>query len=273
VKVTQAVATALSEAGVEHVFGLLGSGNFLVANELVARGVKFIASRQETGAVTMADAYARVSGKLGVCTVHQGPGLTNAITGLAEAAKSRTPLLLLAADTSSTAIRSNFRIDQAALVAAVGAVPERLNSPATAVEDALRATRRARAERRPVVLMMPLDVQSGESPTIDVLVSPQPRPTRPDEQSVAEVVRRIESASRPLIIGGRGAVLAGAGPDLEQLGDAIGGLLTTSAVANGLFAQNPWSLGISGSFSSPLAAELIAQADLVLAFGLSLIHI
>jgi thiamine pyrophosphate-dependent acetolactate synthase large subunit-like protein len=269
-KVTQAVAAALSESGVDHVFGLLGSGNFLVANELVARGTKFIAARHETGAVTMADAYARVSGRLGVCTVHQGPGLTNAITGLAEAAKSGTPLLLLAAETSATAIRSNFRIDQAALVASVGALPERLNSPATAVDDALRATRRARAERRPVVLMMPLDVQSGESPTTDARVSPQLRPSRPDGQSVAEVVRRIESASRPLIIGGRGAVLAGAGPRLEELADAIGGLLATSAVANGLFAANPWSLGISGGFASPLAAELIAQADLVLAFGASL---
>ncbi|HEX7264707.1 MAG TPA: thiamine pyrophosphate-binding protein [Candidatus Dormibacteraeota bacterium] len=269
-KVTQAVAAALSESGVDHVFGLLGSGNFLVANEMVARGAKFIASRHETGAVTMADAYARVSGRLGVCTVHQGPGLTNAITGLTEATKSRTPLLLLAGETSATAIRSNFRIDQAALVASVGALPERLNSPATAVDDALRAARRARAERRPVVLMMPLDVQSGESSTTDLRVSPQLRPSRPDEQAVAEVVRRIESASRPLIIGGRGAVLAGAGPHLEELADAIGGLLATSAVANGLFAENPWSLGISGGFASPVAAELIAQADLVLAFGASL---
>ena len=66
----------------------------------------------------MADAYARVSGEVGVLTVHQGPGLTNALTGLAEAAKSRTPLLVLAAE--ATAPTSNFYIDQAGLAAAVG---------------------------------------------------------------------------------------------------------------------------------------------------------
>ena len=65
-------------------------------------------------------------------------------------------------------------------------------------------------------------------------------------------------------------MLAGAREGLERLGDAVGALLATSAVANGLFCGSPWNLGISGGFASPLAAELIAQADLVLAFGASL---
>ena len=144
-KVAQAVGEALAETGVGEVFGLVGSGNFTVANAMVASGARFIAARHETGAVTMADAYARVSGRFGVCTVHQGPGLTNAVTGLAEAAKSRTPLLLLAAETSASAIHSNFRIDQSNLVASVGAISERISGPATAVADALRAVRRAQS--------------------------------------------------------------------------------------------------------------------------------
>ena len=111
-KVARAVGQALAEVGVDLVFGLVGSGNFFVTNALIASGARFIASRHETGAVTMADSYARVTGRLGVCPVHQGPGLTNAITGLAEAAKSRTPLLLLAADVSAGAIQSNFKIMQ-----------------------------------------------------------------------------------------------------------------------------------------------------------------
>ena len=262
---------ALAETGVADVFGLIGSGNFAVANALVASGARFVAARHETGAVTMADAYARVSGRLGVCTVHQGPGLTNAVTGLAEAAKSRTPLLLLAAETGASAIRSNFRIDQANLVASVGAIPERVNEPATAVADALRAARRAQVERRPVVLMMPLDIQSGECPPPDDL-SPAPvvRPVRPAADAVAEIAERIRRARRPLILAGRGAVLARAREPLERLGDLVGALFATSAVANGLFSGSQWSLGISGGFASPLAADLIAQADLCLAFGASL---
>jgi thiamine pyrophosphate-dependent acetolactate synthase large subunit-like protein len=271
VKVYQAVGQALAETGTDHVFGLLGSGNFAIANALVSSGARFFASRHETAAVTMADAYARVSGKMGVCTVHQGPGLTNAMTGLAEAAKSRTSLLLLAAEPAASAIHSNFRIDQAGLVRSVDAICERLHDPRTSVADALRAAHRARVERRPVVLMLPLDIQAEESKSPDdVLQLVSPPPVRPTERTVAEVAERIRKARRPLILAGRGAVLSNAGEPLQRLGDKTGALLSTSAVANGLFARNPWSLGISGGFASPIAAELIAQADVVLAFGVSL---
>jgi thiamine pyrophosphate-dependent acetolactate synthase large subunit-like protein len=272
VLVAQAVGQALVELGVRQAFGLIGSGNFAVSNALVAAGAAFVAARHEGGAVTMADAFARVSGQVGVCSVHQGPGLTNAITGLTEAAKSRTPLLVLAADTAAAALRSNFRIDQAGLVAAVGAVPERLHGPSTAVADAVRAHRRAALERRPVVLSMPLDVQAAEAPepAAPEPTRPAPRPMRPADQSVAEAAGALLRARRPLILAGRGAVLAGAGPGLERLGARLGALLATSAVANGLFAASPWSLGISGGFASPTAAELIAEADVVLAVGASL---
>jgi acetolactate synthase I/II/III large subunit len=271
VKVYEAVGQALAETGTDHVFGLLGSGNFAIANSLVASGARFFATRHETGAVTMADAFSRVSGKLGVCTVHQGPGLTNAMTGLAEAAKSRTPVLLLAAETAASAVHSNFRIDQAGLVRSVDAICERLNDPRTAVADALRAAHRARVERRPVVLMMPLDIQAEEAkPPDDLLRAVLPLPVRPSEKAVAEVAERIGKARRPLILAGRGAVLSNAGELLERLGDQTGALLSMSAVANGLFAKNTWSIGIAGGFASPLASELIAQADVVLAFGVSL---
>jgi thiamine pyrophosphate-dependent acetolactate synthase large subunit-like protein len=204
--------------------------------------------------------------------VHQGPGLTNALTGLTEAAKSRTPLLLLAADTAAAAIRSNFRIDQDQLVAAVGAVPERLFSPESALADTLRAYRRAQVERRPVVLMLPLDVQAAVCPQASAAPPAPPalRPTRPAAAAVAAAAAALARARRPLIIAGRGAALAGAGAALEQLADQLGALLATSAVANGLFADNPGALGIAGGFASPVAAALIGEADVVLAVGAAL---
>ena len=204
----------------------------MVTNSLVAAGAAFIASRHEGGAVAMADAYARVSGRLGVCSVHQGPGLTNTITGLTEAAKSRTPLLVLAGDTAAAAINSNFRLDQDSEVASVGAIPERIYGPATAVADVVRAAHRAQTERRPVVLMMPLDVQAVEQPDSapsPPSAAPLPLP-RPAASAVAEVADRLAGAERPLILAGRGAVLAGAGEALERVGDAVGALLATSAV-------------------------------------------
>ena len=270
--VSEAVGRALAELGVRDVFGLIGSGNFAVSNALVAAGARFVAARHEGGAITMADAYARVSGRVGVCSVHQGPGLTNAMTGLAEAAKSRTPLLVLAADTAAAAIRSNFRIDQDGLVRSVGASPERLHGPAAAVADAARAYRRALVERRPVVLMMPLDVQAAPCPDGTPLPPDPPAllPVRPAARAVSDAVDAIARAERPLILAGRGAVLADARNALERLGELLGALYATSANANGLFAGSPWSLGISGGFASPTAAELIAEADVVLGVGAGL---
>src|SRR6185312_7243411 len=110
VLVAEAIGRALAAHGVDAVFGLLGSGNLTVTNALRDAGARFVAARHECGAICMADGYARVSGEVAAISVHQGPGLTNTITGLTEAAKSRTPLLLLAADTPAAALRSNFRI-------------------------------------------------------------------------------------------------------------------------------------------------------------------
>src|ERR687883_935737 len=114
-RVAEAIGRALADRGVEAFFGLVGSGNFAVTNALHAAGATFYSSRHECGAVMMADGYARASGRVGVCSVHQGPGFTNTLTGLTEAAKSRTPLLMLAADTPAEALWSNFKIDQGAL--------------------------------------------------------------------------------------------------------------------------------------------------------------
>jgi acetolactate synthase I/II/III large subunit len=270
-RVAEAVGRALAGLGVDAVFGLLGSGNLTVTNALRDAGARFVAARLENGAICMADGYARVSGRLPACSVHQGPGLTNAITGLTEAAKSRTPLVLLAADTPAAALRSNFRIDQAGLVEAVGAVAERVHGPATAMADVARAVRRARVERRAVVLMLPLDVQAMECPDPALPpAGPLLAPPRPGDDVVAAVADLLRAAERPAIIAGRGAVLADAGGALRRLGQLTGAVLATSAVANGLFAGDRYDLGIAGGFSSPLAARLLREADAVIAFGAAL---
>jgi len=270
-RVAEAVGAELHRQGVECVFGVVGSGNFDVTDALRRSGARFVAARHECAAVCMADAYARVSGTVGVASVHQGPGLTNAITGLTEAAKAHTPLLLLAADVSPTGRQLNFRIDQAGLAAAVGAVSERLEVPDRAPPDAVRAYRRAAEERRAVVLSMPLDVQAAEiDDMVSSLPSGQRQPVGPDPEAVTAVADLLAAARRPVILAGRGAVLSGAGPALEALGERTGALLATSANGHGLFAASPWALGISGGFLSPEAVRLLAESDLWLAFGASL---
>src|SRR5688572_18107233 len=108
--VAELVGRTLAGLGVGHAFGVVGSGNFEVTNALRTGGVPFVATRHECGAATMADAYARMSDRLAVVSTHQGCGLTNALTGIGEAAKSRTPLLVLTGEVAGSAVRSNFRI-------------------------------------------------------------------------------------------------------------------------------------------------------------------
>ncbi|WP_026416637.1 thiamine pyrophosphate-binding protein [Actinomadura oligospora] len=280
--VARAVGRALARLGPQTVFGVVGSGNSEVTNALVEGGVRFVAARHEGGAATMADAYARAGGGLGVLSVHQGPGLTNALTGIAEAAKSRTPLLVLTGEVAASAVRSNFRIDQGALARAVGAVPERIHSPETALSDLARACRTAVAARRTVVLGLPLDVQAAPYDGPDECVPQAPHATGtawqpavpplavPPPAALARLADALASAERPVFLAGRGARLSGAGVPLRTLAGRCGALLATSAVARGLFRGDAFDLDVSGGFATPVAAELIRRADLLVGWGCAL---
>ena len=269
-QVTDAVARTLTELGADTVFGVVGSGNFHVTNALMRHGAGFIAARHECGAASMADAWSRMTGRPALVTLHQGPGITNALTAITEAAKSRTPLVVLAADVSSAATTSNFRIDVEAITAATGATPARLHSAAFAVDDTARAYRTARDERRTVVLALPLDVQASECTWPGSPAAGGMAPKEPSQRDTAALAAALASAAKPVFIAGRGARVAGARKALERLADGCGALLATSAAAKGLFRGSPWDLDVSGGFASPLAAELISGADLIVAWGCSL---
>jgi thiamine pyrophosphate-dependent acetolactate synthase large subunit-like protein len=268
VNVAEAAGRCLAAHGVDHVFGLVGSGNFHVTNALVAAGARFVPAAHEGGAASMADGYARVSGRLPVLSLHQGPGVTNALTGITEAAKSRTPMVVLAPEATSP--RSNFHIDLAGIAAGVGAGYVRLR-PDRVAEDVAAACRAAVAGAgSTVVLGLPLDVQAmpaGDDPG-PVAVPAEPVAT-PDVQRLVDA---LATARRPVFIAGRGATRP-AGPcraALIELADRCGALLAVSAAARGLFTGEPWNIDVSGGFATPLAAELISQSDLVVAWGSTL---
>ncbi|HUG49973.1 MAG TPA: thiamine pyrophosphate-binding protein, partial [Terrimesophilobacter sp.] len=266
---SQAVGLALAQWGVDRVFGVAGSGNFEVTAALVEGGATYVAARHENGATTMADGYARLARRTAVASVHQGPGLTNAMTGIAEAVKAHTPLLVVAGAVPGTMRTSNFWIDQAAAVEALGAIALRLESPQTALADAARAFQIARSGRT-VVLGLPLDVQAAQiewTGSADNLPAP-PTPPAPSAAAVADLAARLTAAQRPVILAGRGAF--GARAELIRLAEASGALLATTAMARGLFNADPWTVDVMGGFATAPMAELIQNADLIVAFGASL---
>ena len=267
--VSEAIGVAVGRLGIEVAFGLAGSGNFLLINAMRGAGVGYVAACHEAGAVAMADGYARVSGRVGVATVHQGPGVTNTLTALTEAVRSHTPLLLFAAEVAGGASHRNQALDQVPLVRAVGAGAERLTAMDDPIGVVSAAYARARSERRPIVVILPVDLQNR--PHYGDAGPPALAPLEPAQPATAELARAdaaIRRARRPLILAGRGAVAAG--PALRELGERVGAVLTTTIVAKGLFAGDPFDAGILGGFASPLAIELAREADLLLAFGTSL---
>jgi acetolactate synthase I/II/III large subunit len=231
-----------------------------------------VAARHECNAVAMADAFAKATGELTLVSVHSGPGLTNALTGIGEAAKSRTPLLILAGDVPEGAVTSNFYFDQSRMAASVGASHQRIRDANEMFDDLARAASCAINDRQTVVLSIPTDVQDLPAPHGRVLraILSKKEGSEPPLSAVGPLVDRILAAERPLILAGRGAVISGAEKSLELLAQKCGSLLATTVCGHGLFKGNAWSLGLCGGFSSRAAAELIAQSDLILSFGASL---
>ena len=263
--VASVLAKDLAHLGARRCFGLLGTANFKISHGLVEAGVELISARHEGNAASMADAYAKATGELTLVSVHSGPGLTNAITGIGEAAKSRTPLLVLAGDVPTGNVKSNFYFEQAELVRSVGAVSERTHTPQSARGDLLRAVTRALRDRQTVVLSLPLDVQDAKlnGSNAPLELTTMPGRLQPDPQDVRRLAEAVARAKRPLVLAGRGAVLSDAEGSLLALADRLGALVATSVCGHGLFADNPWSLGICGGFSSPAADKLIAPGATV----------
>lgn len=264
------VARVLKEHGVEWVFGVVGSGNFAVTDALVAAGAHYRAARHEAGALGMADGVYRSSGKIAVCSVHQGPGFTNTLTALTEAAKSRSPVIVLAGATSAGSDRSNFEIDQEVLARTSGAECFTLTADAGVVESLSAAIDTAVDNRRPLVVNMPLDVQAGSVPTPEAW--PQPRGIDRALLSEADrisLVTAINGAERPLFLAGRGAWTSGSESALKDLVDRTGAVLANTAVIKGFAQDHDASVGISGGFSGDLAVQALEQADLIVGLGCS----
>jgi acetolactate synthase I/II/III large subunit len=269
-RVHTALVRSLADHGVTVVSGVQGDANLLFVDDIFddAR-VRYISASNEAGAVLMADGYARATGNLGVATVTRGPGLTNTVTALSEAVRNRTPLLLVAGDTDHW--RHFQNIDQRAVVLPTGAGFHDLRSQHTALEDLSIAVHRSYREQRPVVLSIPRDLNSECLDTsIEIPSRPKVPVLAPDADSLDAAVGLMASSRRPIILAGRGAVRANARKEIVELARSLGAPLATTLLAKDFFQSEPLNIGIFGTLSSSIAAELITQADCVISFGASL---
>src|ERR1700694_1443489 len=274
-KVSDALASAFVKEGVTTVFGLMGNGNMYWWYALDQHpDVAIHETRYEGTALTMAEGWARVTGQPGVCTVTQGPGLSQLATALIVAARAKVPMVVFAGDTALNDPDGVQQFDQARFSGATeaGFVPIWKASEA---EEAVRtAFYRARIESRPIVLNAPIDVQAeayaGDldeyQPSSTLL--PGRQRVQPDADLLQEAASVIAESQKPVIVAGQGAAAAGAGGAMTRPGgavgarrDGMGALLATPLPMKGWLGESEYHVGVSGLYATRTAIELFADAD------------
>ncbi|MGY6410394.1 MAG: 5-guanidino-2-oxopentanoate decarboxylase [Alkalilacustris sp.] len=268
-----AVAHLLARRGVRHVFGLPGVHNLELYRGLRGAGLAHVSPRHEQGAVFMADGYARVSRRPGVCFLITGPGATNALTGAAQAHADSVPLLLIASGSPraelgrDTGALHGMR-DQCAAMAGALEHTHRLLDPAHLQEALDHAFALFAATRpRPVYLEIPTDVLEAPWPG---RLSEAPAPVdapHPAPAALAEAAARLSAARRPLLVAGGGAV--GAGPALQRLAEALAAPVLLTSNARGLLPP-AHPLLADNALHVPGAAAVLQGCDLLLAVGTEL---
>jgi acetolactate synthase-1/2/3 large subunit len=277
-RVYDTLARAFAQEDVRTCFALLGDANMNWAASLAAKGCRMVYVRHEHCALAAAMAYSRKTRDVGVATVTCGPGVTQLITALPAAVRAHLPLVVFAGEAPLKSGWYNQELDQAPLITATGAAYHSLHMVErmpVAVRDAFVQARR---ERRPVVIGIPFDLQArpweGKTdlpkPSREILPRPSPLPPHPDD--VASAAKLLAGAERVVVLAGLGAVEAGAGAACRALAAKTGGLLATTLPARGLFHDDPFCIGISGSFTPEVGLEYLKEADLVVAVGCSLAY-
>jgi acetolactate synthase-1/2/3 large subunit len=224
----------------------------------------------------MADGYARVSGRVGVCEGPSGGGATYILPGVVEANEAR-PLLVVTTDIATTS-RGRFtltELDQRALFRPVTKW-NRILDKASAIPGAVRQAFTQMTTGRPgaVHLGLPYDVQKEPVDENDVWADPTlnrcpSRRTAPEQAAVQAAAARLRAATRPLFICGGGAIVAGGESELQRLAERLGAPLATTISGKGSIAEDhPLAVGVVGSNGgTPETRAVVAAADLVVFVG------
>lgn len=275
----QALARDIKDFGVNAVFGLMSDDTAMLATEIDTIGVSFHGARHENNAIAMAEGYAYASGKLGVAIIGRGPAAANGLHAAISASRTGSKVLIIYGEApifngDPNGIGPDYKsFDARGVMSASGLQTFLASSPQSAraiLKDAIVAAMRGQT----VTLHLPTNVQLSsllvnETESL-ISIEENQSVISARESGLSAAVSLLKESKRPLIIAGLGAHRASAGAQLEKLADRIGALLITSARGKDLFKNNPYNLGIIGSFSHSLARRYVQQSDCVLVFGAGL---
>ncbi|MDP6705189.1 MAG: thiamine pyrophosphate-binding protein [Alphaproteobacteria bacterium] len=275
----EAFVRMLQGHGVRHIFGLCGDTTLPLYDALyrLDHGMKHILTRDERSAAYMADVYARVTGKVGVCEGPSGGGATYILPGVVEANESSIPILAVTTDISVGA-RGHYaltELDQAAMFRPLTKWNTVLDR-AEDIPDAIRTAFRQMTTGRPGAahIGLPFDVQRGtvdaESVHGDETYGHFPaHPAGPNPDDVVKAANAILSAEAPMFICGGGPVIAGAEAELAALAEALEAPVATTISGQGAISEeHPLGLGVVGSNGGTMPTRaMVDAADLVVFVG------
>jgi sulfoacetaldehyde acetyltransferase len=266
---SEALVETLAAHGVRDVFGIVGSAFMDALDIFPAAGIRFIPVAHEQGAAHMADGYARVSGRHGVCIAQNGPGVTNFVTGIAAAYWAHSPVVFITPETGSMTIGlGGFQeTEQLPIFSRITRYQGHVNNPARVAEIAGRCFDRALLEMGPAQLNIPRDFFYGD---IETSI---PAPTRigrgaGDAAALDAAAELLAAARFPVLIAGGGVILGEALAETVALAELLGAPVCNSYLHNDSFpaSHRLWA-GPLGYQGSKAAMKLISQADVVLALG------
>ncbi len=273
----QALIKSLEHEGVEVVFGLPGGAILPVYDPLLDSPIRHILVRHEQGAGHMAEGYAQVTGRPGVAMVTSGPGATNIVTPLANAAMDSVPIVVITGQVATTAIGTDAF--QECPITGVTMDITKHNWLVTDVDDLPRVVAEAfhvatTGRPGPVLIDVPKDISNAQMDwywpeSIDDLDLPGYHPqVNGDPALVAKAVDLILSAERPVIYAGGGILKARASEALRRLAEVTGIPVTTTLMSRGSFPDShPLALGMPGMHGNYTAVTAMQQADLLIALG------
>lgn len=275
----QAVVEMLRAYDVRHVFGVPGDTSMPLYEAFYQAqdAIQHIMARDERSASFMADVYARVSGRPGVCEAPSGAGATYLVPGLAEANGSSIPVIALTTDIPLGDEGRNVltELDQEAVFRPVTkwcTVVKRADKIPETMRKAFRIATTGRCGA--VQITLPYDVLKGDVLAEAIYAEPACRTypahrSRPDPAAVTKAARLLLAAQRPVIVAGGGAVIAGAWQEVTGLAELLTAPVGTSINGLGsIAAVHPLSLGVvGGNGARPYANRVVAEADLVLFVG------
>ena len=266
----EAIVCALRAEKTEYVFGLPG-GDLFYDSLYDAPEIKTVLVREESSGPFMAMAYARLTGKPGVCYGSSGPGVANLVPGIMEAHSACLPVIAIASasNLANAGMGAFQEVDQISMMKPLTKWCERITLPERAPWVMRRAfSLAANGRPGPVFIEVPKDIGLLESRGPEYVPSRYPHRSSGDPQDIEEAAVLLMKAERPVMVAGGGAVSSRAFEEVRHFAELLGIPLMTTPSGRGIIPEDhPLALGLVGLYFTEVGEKVYADADLLITVG------